>query len=270
MTLSATALAAILSLTTLPFALQVEIGPQNGESVSPVEVQTPDGAVDESAPDISRDMVKIDQSANLPPLGLPVETVEDSGSEQPVSSDEADTERNQLIADISASLRSVATAQGRFIQTAPDSSQSEGMFYLRRPGRVRFEYDDPVPILIVADGATVAIEDRDLETQDRVPLRSTPLGLLLDDDLDFETEAEILNVRRANGLVAIALSDRTGETEGVLELFFEEGTYDLRGWYAEDAAGGATSVQLQDVETGMRINPRLFRIEDLEEDEGRD
>ena len=65
--------------------------------------------------------------------------------------------------------------------------------------------DDPNPLLIVADGATVAIEDSDLETQDRVPLVSTPLALLLDDDLDFETEANVLDVRKANGVIGLTM-----------------------------------------------------------------
>lgn len=178
--------------------------------------------------------------------------------------------QTSLLRDIAASLASVETAKGRFLQIAPDGDQTAGDFYIRRPGRVRFEYDDPVPILIVADGATVAIEDRDLETQDRVPLRTTPLAILLDDELDFEKDAEILSVQRANGFVAVALRDRSGETDGTLDMIFTDESLELVAWQATDAAGGLTGVQLSEVETGVRISPRLFRIEELDEDEGRD
>lgn len=179
-------------------------------------------------------------------------------------------ERAEILRDAARALAAVTTAKGRFRQVAPDYSVSEGAFYLRRPGRVRFEYDDPVPILIVADGATVAIEDRDLETQDRVPLRTTPLSLLLDDTLDFETRANILNVRQAGGQIAIAMADRSGETEGVLELILDGATYALQAWRTEDAAGGVTTVTLQDVETGAQLSPRLFRIEDIRGEDERD
>ncbi|MEO9970049.1 MAG: outer membrane lipoprotein carrier protein LolA [Hyphomonadaceae bacterium] len=179
-------------------------------------------------------------------------------------------ERDALLADISASIGQIETAKGRFFQIGADYSEAAGDFYLRRPGRVRFDYDDPNPLLIVADGATVAIEDSDLETQDRVPLSATPLAMLLDDDLDFETEANVLDVRQANGVIGVTMEDRSGENEGLLTVFVDENDYSIVSWRTQDAAGGVTSVSLAGVETGMRINARLFRIEDIDADDERD
>ncbi|MEL6257724.1 MAG: outer-membrane lipoprotein carrier protein LolA [Pseudomonadota bacterium] len=178
-------------------------------------------------------------------------------------------EREEIVAQASAALGDVRTARGRFLQTAPDWSQTTGDFALRRPGRVRFEYDAPTPIRIVADGATVAIEDRDLETQDRAPLGATPLALILDDDIDFEREAEILDVERTDAYAAMTIQDRSGEVDGQLTLFFSRDGYDLLGWRTVDGAGGVTLVELSDVETGVRINPRTFRIEDPEDSDDR-
>ena len=179
-------------------------------------------------------------------------------------------ERDALLADISASLGQIETAKGRFFQIGADFSEAEGDFYLRRPGRARFDYDDPNPLLIIADGATVAIEDSDLETQDRVPLATTPLAMLLDDELDFQTEATVLEMRRANGVIALTLEDKSGENEGLLTVFLDDSKYDIVAWRIEDAAGGITSVQLAGMETGIRLNPRLFRIEDINADDERD
>ncbi len=179
-------------------------------------------------------------------------------------------ERDALLAEISASFGQISTAKGRFFQRGADFSESEGDFYLRRPGRVRFDYDDPNPLLIIADGATVAIEDADLETQDRVPLATTPLAILLDDELDFETEANVLDVRQANGVIGLTLEDRSGENEGVLTVVLDESNYSIVGWEAQDPAGGVTSVQLAAVETDVRLSPRLFRIEDINADDERD
>lgn len=178
--------------------------------------------------------------------------------------------RAQLLNEVSAAFGEVKTIQGRFHQINPDGTEATGQFYLRRPGRVRFEYDAPNPILIVSDGTTVSFEDKDLETQDRVPLRATPLALLLDDAIDFETKAKVTEVRKANGLVSIVLESRDEDTEGTLALILEDEGYGLVEWRTIDAYGELTLVELAGIETGKRINPRLFRIEELGEEDERD
>lgn len=183
--------------------------------------------------------------------------------------DVSDSERAEILNRAAEALANTETAQGRFTQVAPDYSVSTGAFALRRPGRMRFEYDDPTPLVIISDGATVAIEDRDLETVDRVPLSTTPLGLVLDDELDFASEAEVTSVRRSDGLLNISMRDRSGEAEGELTLILDEESYELVAWRTIDDAGGVTSVQLSDVEAGGQINPRLFRIEDPEDEDDR-
>ncbi|MEM7661217.1 MAG: outer membrane lipoprotein carrier protein LolA [Pseudomonadota bacterium] len=294
MLFSLPALGAIFSLLTFPAALQT--GTALDEQRAEVFHEEPRAEVDALADKASNDVetklpvervelepVTVEDVGEVvalndgdDPLPTPVEdsvAADVQPSIAPVVEDPTlvDGEAQQaLLTEVSAALSAVTTAKGRFVQIAPDGSESTGDFYLRRPGRVRFEYDAPVPLLIVADGATVAVEDKDLETQDRVPLGTTPLGLLLDDDLDFEEDAEILSVRRANGYVAVALRDRSGETEGTLEIVLTDGPLDLVAWQTIDSAGGITGVQLNDVETGIRISPRLFRIEELDEDQGRD
>ncbi|MEX1251126.1 MAG: outer membrane lipoprotein carrier protein LolA, partial [Hyphomonas sp.] len=81
-------------------------------------------------------------------------------------------ERSQLLKSAAKGLATVKTARGKFEQYSPDGSYSTGQFAMSRPGKVRFDYDDPVPLVRVADGTTVAIQDADLETTDRVPLAS--------------------------------------------------------------------------------------------------
>jgi outer membrane lipoprotein-sorting protein len=173
-------------------------------------------------------------------------------------------ERSALLADASRALSAVRTARGRFEQIGPDGSFSEGQFALSRPGRVRFDYADPSPLLFVSDGTTVALQDRDLETTDRVPLRSTPLSLLLAEAVDFEGQAEILDVSRQNGLVSITLRDRTGEMDGTLTVLLSEADKSLRGWNTVDSNQGLTTVRLIDVQSGVRLNPRLFILRDLD------
>jgi outer membrane lipoprotein-sorting protein len=125
-------------------------------------------------------------------------------------------------------------------------------------------------LLIVSDGTSVAIEDKDLETQDRLPLRATPLGLILDDKIDFAEQVNILGVRKTENIVGVLMEDKTGETEGSLLLVLDAADYGLLEWQAIDPEGGVTSVQLAGVETGISLNPRLFRIEELDEEDERD
>ena len=175
-----------------------------------------------------------------------------------------------ILESVSAALTDAKTAKGQFIQTNIDGSISTGSFALNRPGRVRFEYDDPTPVLIVSDGTTVAIEDKDLETVDRVPIGSTPLGLILSPRLDVNDDVEILSVSQNTDRIGVRVSDATGELEGTLTMVFDKTSYELLGWLAVDGNLQTTVVDLVNIETNVRVDPRLFRLnEDDDEDDER-
>ena len=182
---------------------------------------------------------------------------------EPAGLSEAD--RQRLLNRASTALAKVKTASGTFEQLSPDYSESTGRFALSRPGKVRFEYDDPSPLLVVSDGTTVGLQDSELETTDRVPLGTTPLALLLDDDIDFATEADVLDVTNRNGRVEITLRDKSGEVDGTLTLVMQESDMSLTGWHTLDSGGNLTQVQLTDVSYGQRLNPRLFVLKDFDE-----
>ncbi|WP_293612054.1 outer membrane lipoprotein carrier protein LolA [Ponticaulis sp.] len=178
-------------------------------------------------------------------------------------------DREEALARANEALNAIDTARGSFSQLDPNNHVSTGTFYLNRPGRLRFEYDAPIPLLIVSDGTTLAIEDRDLETVDRVPLASTPLNLILRRNTNLAEHAEILSIEQKPGFTAIRIADRAGEAEGELELFFDPDTYQLARWEATDMTGAITTVQLTDMELGVSVDPRLFRIDDPEDEDER-
>lgn len=278
-----TALAAILALgqsvpSQLQFTLeattpvveeQVEVAPTALERA--IVEDTPSEAVD--LPIVSETPV-IEMPAELqtvlPPAATPIAEPVDVPADPIIA-----PQREELSADQKAAILDKArlalgdaeTAKGEFIQENSDGTITSGEFALRRPGRMRFDYDDPTPILIVSDGTTVAMEDSELETIDRIPLGSTPLGLILDDDLEFGDEIEVLRVNEYDDTVTIALSDATGEIEGELTMIFDKVDYALVGWLTIDPGLQTTSVSLHDVETNGRIDPRLFRLEEDEDDE---
>lgn len=161
------------------------------------------------------------------------------------------------------------TLQARFIQFSPDGQEVEGTLSLDRPGRARFDYDDPSPILLVADGSTVAVADFALETIDRAPIGATPLAPLLNAGETLAESGAVADAGRADGRLYLTFVDPDGETDGRLTLIFDDPDparaateMVLAGWYAVDALGGLTEVRLSEVETGLELNPRLFILDD--------
>ena len=204
------------------------------------------------------------QDASTPvtsqPDDTPAEPVADTPAPEPVFDEQA------AIEGINAYLNSMQTLRARFLQISPNGSGFEGLLSISRPGRLRFEYDDPSPITVISDGTTVAMEDSKLETVDRAPLRSTPLWWLLKDEIDIASDAEITQIVREFGLVYLTVRDPNAEMDGQIQFVFEEPTYELREWFVTDALGEMTRIVLQDHETDVRLSPRLFIIPDPEEE----
>ena len=204
-----------------------------------------------------------------PELALPEEPAEEA-PEPEASTGDVPAEEWPAILDVaSAALAAAESASGKFMQTNSDGTITTGTFALRRPGRMRFDYDDPTPILIVSDGTTVALEDSELETVDRIPISSTPLGLILSTDLKVDEDVEVMSVLENEERIGIRVSDSSGEFEGTLTMVFDKNSYDLLGWLTVDGNFQTTVVDLVDVTTNERIDPRLFRLneDDEEEDE---
>ena len=236
-----------------------------------------------STNDPASDVIRIDPEeavSDQPAIDTPVPTTDETETrpalEETVLAEDTPArpspvpvlDQARILERASASLAATGTAKGRFEQLNADGTYSTGTFALRRPGRVRFDYDDPVPVLIVSDGTTVAIEDSELETVDRYPLVSTPLGIILDDQPDFsDPDLEIISVSEEIGLTAIALRDATGEVDGDLTLLFESENFEFLGWIAIDSDLNTTQVSLSEVVTNERVNARLFRLEDPRDEE---
>jgi outer membrane lipoprotein-sorting protein len=165
------------------------------------------------------------------------------------------------INQVSDYLNAIDTMSGDFMQTNPDGSLVEGKFYMRRPGRVRFEYDDPA-MTLMSDGTWAMINDRVLESVDRYPLLETPLYLLLKRDVDLLKDAEISAVEHGNGLIAITAAETSGIALGTLTLIFAEPNLELRYWVVTDVNGDSTVVMLRNVERGMALDPALFLPEE--------
>jgi outer membrane lipoprotein-sorting protein len=166
------------------------------------------------------------------------------------------------LARISNYLNGVKTLEGNFVQIGHDGELSEGLFYLRRPGRIRFEYRPPNPTLVVADGVWVGVYDTQLNTLDRIPLRSTPLHILLRKKVNLAKEGTIQSIERAPGLMRVKAIDPDEPDQGSITMVFAENPLELRQWIVVDPQGLTTTVALSDMRSNVKLDPNLFFIED--------
>lgn len=172
-------------------------------------------------------------------------------------------EEQKTLTDVNAYFNSVKTMHGDFVQFGPEGSQTEGKFYLARPGKVRFYYSPPAKLDIIADGKSVSVKDRKLATQDIWPLSQTPLRFLLAENINLQKDANVTNVMVEADLVTVTLTDQTTFNSGMLTLIFDASTYDLKQWTVTDAQGYETSVAVYNVVSNGPTNPDLFKIDYL-------
>jgi outer membrane lipoprotein-sorting protein len=163
---------------------------------------------------------------------------------------------------VSAYLSSVRQMVGNFVQVAPDGSRSQGEFYVQKPGRVRFEYDAPSPIEIIADGQSVIVRDRRLATQDLYPLSQTPLRFLLSDRIDLLRETNVVAVRSDDVYVSVVIEERQALIgTSRLMLMLDAKDYKLKQWTVTDPQGYDTTVAVSNLDISKRPDPNLFRID---------
>ena len=169
-----------------------------------------------------------------------------------------------LVNEVSAYFNALETLKGSFDQQNQDGTLSTGMFYLRRPGRMRFEYAEPDQLTILSDGIWVMLNDRELESVDRYPLRETPLNLILKKQVDLAKDAEIVRVEREGDLIGVTAREQGGVAQGDLTLVFAGPRLELRHWMVEDIQGNRTVVSLRNVVKGAHLGPELFIPEEYE------
>jgi len=163
---------------------------------------------------------------------------------------------------LSAYLNGMATLKGGFLQIGPNGEQSEGTFYISKPGRMRFEYKPPTPTLLVADGHTVAVANTRLNTIDRYPLSETPLGVILSNDVDVRHDPALVSVQHQPGELVINLRSAATRTRANISLVFTEPEFELRQWTVIDNQGLSTTVALRDQQPGATLAPSLFILPD--------
>lgn len=175
-----------------------------------------------------------------------------------------DPAQTEIVKKVSGYFGGLESLKGAFVQTGADKKRMKGKFYLMRPGKFRFDYALPSKQVIVSDGEYLAIQDHDLNNEDRVELDKTPFRLLLRKDVDLIRDAKILEVQSADDLIVVALRDNSPDTPGTIKLFLSTSpALELKEWQTVDAQGQETQVQVTDLIKGTDLDATLFKIQAL-------
>lgn len=168
-------------------------------------------------------------------------------------------QQDAAVQRINAYFNAITNLQGNFDQIDSNNKHTRGRFYVQRPGKLRFDYEPPSALRIVADGHFLAIEDSDLKTIEKYPLESTPFRLLLGDGVDLARDARIVGVESDEGSLAISLEDKAEEAAGQIKLYFETTPeMKLKQWVITDAQGLATTVTINDIVPGRKVAADFF------------
>lgn len=166
--------------------------------------------------------------------------------------------------EISRYLNSFKSAEGEFTQINDDGTISTGQIYIKRPGRVRFEYNPPERILVVADGEHVGVIDGKSNTgPEAYPLQRTPLKIILARNVDLTRERMVTGHASDGKTTTIQAQDPEHPEYGSIELVFTASPVELRQWVINDGGGSRTTVVLGDLKTGVRLTDETFVIPGL-------
>jgi outer membrane lipoprotein-sorting protein len=167
-------------------------------------------------------------------------------------------EQQQAVRKINAYINSFQTLKSDFTQISPRGQSSQGVLLISKPGKLRFEYAPPNPLLIVSDGKWLTIKNKVKEKGDQFPLSATPLRLVVSPKIDLLAETNVVAFENTDGLISVSLVDRKDALGGYITLVYDETRNLLQQWVIVDGKGRRTTVQLANIETGGKFDPKLF------------
>jgi outer membrane lipoprotein-sorting protein len=162
------------------------------------------------------------------------------------------------VPEIEKYFNAIRTLKARFVQTNPNGSIIQGTLYVRRPGRMRFEYDPPSQLKIVADGFQVTMWDPTTKDFGQWPIGWTAVSFLVKDPMSLSGDLRVEKLERVNGLIEATMSQTKKPKDGKVIVRFSENPLTWRGWTIIDSRGQQVSVALTNMQTGMQLADSLF------------
>jgi outer membrane lipoprotein-sorting protein len=197
--------------------------------------------------------------ATLPLAALPADPAQAAAAPRAVAlspEDRADAQR------VEQYLNGIRSLSARFQQYAANGGTAGGQLVVARPGHMRFEYDKPSPILLLADGTFVVYIDNQLKQVSYLPIGSTPAWFLLRDTISLTDGVTITKFERGPGAIRITLVENKSPENGTLTLTFSDKPLDLKQWTIVDQQGKSTTVVLSDARYGVPVDSKAFTFVD--------
>ncbi|PJE36059.1 cell envelope biogenesis protein LolA [Pseudooceanicola lipolyticus] len=177
----------------------------------------------------------------------------------PVSAPAQDT---LPLGDISAYLNGIETAESSFTQFNEDGSRSTGTLYIKRPGRMRFEYDPPNSGVVIAGSGTVIVHDtKSNQPPETYPLKRTPLSIILASEVDLDRANMVVGHSTEGDLTVVRAQDPDNPEYGHIDLTFSADPVALRQWIITNEQGARTAVVLDGLTTGAALSNDLFNVQ---------
>jgi outer membrane lipoprotein-sorting protein len=171
-----------------------------------------------------------------------------------------DEKQTEAIKKVDAYFKQLKSLRGSFTQTNADAKRMRGKFFIKQPGRFRFDYGFGSKQVIVSDGEYLAIQDLDLKTEDTIALEQTPFRILLKKDVDLLRDARILDIQEADDLIVVTLQDKAPDAPGRIKLFLaKQPGLELKEWVTSDAQGLDTRIEVTDLNKTDDIDAALFK-----------
>lgn len=155
-------------------------------------------------------------------------------------------------------LNGIRTLQSRFQQFSPDGGVASGTIYLQRPGKMRIVYDEPVPVVIVADGKEVYYWDKKLQQLQQIGVEDTPAWFLLRPEIKLSGDVTVTAFRHDPGVLRIAMTATKSPDQGSLTVVMSERPLELRQWTVIDPQQKQVTVTLEEPHYGVQLDPNLF------------
>jgi outer membrane lipoprotein-sorting protein len=170
------------------------------------------------------------------------------------------------LAEAVSALRAISTMRANFTQTDRNGQRLSGTLTLKRPGKIRFQYQPSVPFLIVSDGTALTFVDYEVRQVQRWPIRNSPLGVLLDPTRDVGRYGTLQPTGDPN-VISVEVRDRGHPEYGVMTLVFVRragapGGLELASWVSLDSQNQRTTVRLSNHAYGMAVADNSFRYND--------
>jgi outer membrane lipoprotein-sorting protein len=192
---------------------------------------------------------------------LPVLMVLLSGAGQPAILRAIYTDQQKADLDkVSAYLNAIHSLKADFIQIGPDGGVAQGEIDIQKPGQIRFAFNPPSPMLIVATRGEIYVKNSRLNTVDHYDLSDTPLGILLNENVDLKTNRSVLGVFEQNGALIVQARSALNQNKSNITLVFSLPTLELRQWIVKDNQGGNTTVALGNMRIGAQLDPAVFTV----------